>query len=276
MAVPAVYPDASSVEQGRLRVGGCDAIELAREFGTPAYVMAEEDLRRTRARFTSALAAHHDGPGEVVSPPRPARAPPSCACSPRRAWAATSPAAGSCTWRCKAGFDPRGSTCTATRSRRRSWPMAVAAGVGTIVIDNAEDVAKLGRVLGRRGRRQRVLLRVRPGVDADTHARDPHRPRGVQVRPRPARRARALAADRPRTSTSPGFHFHIGSQLVDLDALPGARSGARERSATSASTRSAAGSPWPTPTTTGRRGSRDSVAAHGRGRARRCSGRARR
>src|SRR2546426_10095449 len=45
-----VYPLGSRLnERGRLEVGGCDAIELAREYGTPAYVVAEDDLR-TRAR----------------------------------------------------------------------------------------------------------------------------------------------------------------------------------------------------------------------------------
>jgi diaminopimelate decarboxylase len=61
-----VLPEDSEVRDGRLEIGGCDALELARRFGTPAYVVAEEDLR-TRARaFTSALALHHEGPGGVV------------------------------------------------------------------------------------------------------------------------------------------------------------------------------------------------------------------
>src|SRR5258705_13162101 len=45
-----VYPaDARLNEAGRLEIGGCDVIELAREFGTPAYVYAENDMR-ARAR----------------------------------------------------------------------------------------------------------------------------------------------------------------------------------------------------------------------------------
>ena len=45
-----VYPLGSRLdERGRLEVGGCDVVELAREFGTPAYVYAEDDIR-TRAR----------------------------------------------------------------------------------------------------------------------------------------------------------------------------------------------------------------------------------
>ncbi|MCW3031409.1 MAG: diaminopimelate decarboxylase, partial [Solirubrobacterales bacterium] len=45
-----VFPLGSRVnERGRVEVGGCDTVELAREFGTPAYVVAEDDLR-ARAR----------------------------------------------------------------------------------------------------------------------------------------------------------------------------------------------------------------------------------
>src|ERR1700704_6261922 len=55
-----VFPLGSRLnERGRLEIGGCDTIELAREFGTPAYVVAEDDLR-TRARaFNEAMRARH-------------------------------------------------------------------------------------------------------------------------------------------------------------------------------------------------------------------------
>src|ERR687889_1831571 len=66
MTVASVYPQHSSVADGRLSIGGCDAVELAREFGTPAYVVAEDDLRARAREFSDALAAAHPGPGEVV------------------------------------------------------------------------------------------------------------------------------------------------------------------------------------------------------------------
>src|SRR5580658_9416501 len=49
-------------ERGRLEVGGCDTIELAREYGTPAYVVAEDDLRARARAFVQAGrdAGHHD------------------------------------------------------------------------------------------------------------------------------------------------------------------------------------------------------------------------
>src|SRR3954471_11153752 len=53
-----VWPLGSRVnEAGRLEVGGCDTIELAREFGTPAYVVAEDDLRSRAQAFVAAFAS---------------------------------------------------------------------------------------------------------------------------------------------------------------------------------------------------------------------------
>src|SRR5918997_1647427 len=66
MTAPSVYPKHSAIEDGRLTVGGCDAVELARDFGTPAYVVAEDDLRDRARAFRDALAAAHDGPGDIV------------------------------------------------------------------------------------------------------------------------------------------------------------------------------------------------------------------
>ena len=61
-----VYPEAASVRDGRLAIGGCDVIELAREFGTPAYIVAEDDLRARAREFVRALGAHHGGHARVL------------------------------------------------------------------------------------------------------------------------------------------------------------------------------------------------------------------
>jgi diaminopimelate decarboxylase len=56
-----VFPLGSRLnERGRLEVGGCDVVELAREFGTPAYVVAEDDLRARARAFLAAGAVRHD------------------------------------------------------------------------------------------------------------------------------------------------------------------------------------------------------------------------
>src|ERR687890_395589 len=57
----AVYPLGSRVnERGHLEVGGCDVVELAREFGTPAYIYAEDDMRARARSFREAFAARSE------------------------------------------------------------------------------------------------------------------------------------------------------------------------------------------------------------------------
>ena len=56
-----VYPIGSEInELGRLEVGGCDVVELAREFGTPAYIVSEDDMRARARGLQSAFAAESD------------------------------------------------------------------------------------------------------------------------------------------------------------------------------------------------------------------------
>ena len=182
-----VLPEASEIRDGRLLIGGCDAEALAREHGTPAYVFAEDDLRARARAFTGALAAapRRAGRGRVrlqgaALHARAAR------CSPRRGWAATSPRAASCTWRCTPASRPSASTCTATPSRAPSCAMALEAGVGTIVLDNAEEARRLSELLGGRA----------PARAAAGHARRRRgHPRGDPHRARPAR----SSASRPTT-----------------------------------------------------------------------------
>ena len=56
-----VYPgDARLSDAGHLEVGGCDVLELAREFGTPAYVYAETDMRARAREYVEAFRARTD------------------------------------------------------------------------------------------------------------------------------------------------------------------------------------------------------------------------
>ena len=70
-------------ERGRLEVGGCDTIELAREFGTPAYVVAEDDLRARAGRSCRPAARPGTATSTSCSPPRRSPAPPCSSCSPQ-------------------------------------------------------------------------------------------------------------------------------------------------------------------------------------------------
>src|SRR3954469_12781447 len=56
-----VYPLGSRVnERGHLEVGGCDVVELAERYGTPAYVYAEDDIRARARAYVEAFRARTD------------------------------------------------------------------------------------------------------------------------------------------------------------------------------------------------------------------------
>ena len=209
-----VYPEAASVHEGRLSIGGCDAVELARELGTPAYVMAEDDLRARAREYREALRAHHDGPGEVVFASKAFPCSAVLRLFAEEGLSCDVASGGELHLALAAGFDPRRIYLHGNAKSERELSLAVDAGVGCVVIDNADDVAKLERIVPP-GRRQRVMLRVTPGVWADTHAAiltgHPESKFGLGLRD-----AAALADDPPDHLDLVGLHIHIGSQLFDL------------------------------------------------------------
>ena len=60
-ALSHAYPLGTRVnEQGHLEVGGCDVVELAERYGTPAYIYAEDDMRARARAYIEAFEARTD------------------------------------------------------------------------------------------------------------------------------------------------------------------------------------------------------------------------
>src|SRR3990172_12059478 len=59
-ALVSVFPRTAEVTpDGHLALGGCDAVDLAKEFGTPLYVFDEEELRQTCRAYREAFASRY-------------------------------------------------------------------------------------------------------------------------------------------------------------------------------------------------------------------------
>jgi diaminopimelate decarboxylase len=214
----AVYPLGSRVnEQGRLEIGGCDTVELAREFGTPAYVVAEDDLRRRARAFLDALAARHaDYDVLFASKAFPCTAVYRLLAAEGLACDVAS--GGELFLALRGGFDPARIYFHGNAKSVAELRSAVDAGVGHIVIDSLHELERLERVAAEADRRQEVLIRITPGVAGDTH----HAISTGQADskfgfgPAAAREAIARLADAPHLDLV-GLHFHIGSQLLALE-----------------------------------------------------------
>jgi diaminopimelate decarboxylase len=199
-----VYPADSSVDGGVLRIGGCDARELAREFGTPAYVVAEEDLRARARAFTRAVGAR----GEIVYASKAFPCTAVLRVFAEEGLGCDVASGGELHLALRAGFEPGRLYLHGNAKSEAELATALEAGVGTIVLDNEIDAERVTAL----GGGPRLLARVIPGVDADTHEHILTGQAGSKFG-MPPETVRALSG---RVDLA-GLHMHIGSQLRSLD-----------------------------------------------------------
>ena len=249
------YPIGSRVdEDGRLQLGGCDAVELAREFGTPAYIVVEDDLRARAQTFVEAFRARTKNFDVLFA----SKAFPCTAVYRVLAEEGIScdvASGGELALALRGGFDPARIYMHGNAKSVDELRFARESGVGHIVIDNADEIERLEAVVGD-GPPQPVLLRVTPDVRGETNDKistgQADSKFGFSMADAPA--AIARAAGLPLRSSSPACTCTSGRRSSSSTRFA-ARSRRSPRSATSGPTTSAAGSASPTPPTTSRRGS---------------------
>jgi len=203
-----LYPEDSEIDGGRLRIGGCDAAELAAEFGTPLYVVAEDDLRSRARAFTGAM-----GDGEVVFASKAFPCTAVLKVFHEEGLSVDVASGGELALAQKAGYT--GERIVFHGNAKSAAELKAAAEAGArIVVDNFDELDKLEALQAP----VEVMIRVTPGVVADTHAAIltghagskfgfslPQAPEAIE------RLTHAPWADLK------GLHMHIGSQLFDLE-----------------------------------------------------------
>jgi diaminopimelate decarboxylase len=213
-----VFPDGTRVnDAGHLELGGCDALALAREFGTPAYVLVEADLRRRARAFADGLAARHADVDVLFA----SKAFPCTAVYrvlAEEGLACDVASGGELALALAGGFDPARIYMHGNAKSLAELTQAIDAGVGHIVLDSDSDIDRLAAVAADRGIVAEVLLRVTPDVAGDTHAAistgqaDSKFGFSMAAAPAAIDRVGEIAALR-----LVGLHAHIGSQLAALD-----------------------------------------------------------
>ena len=202
---------------GHLELGGCDAVDLAREFGTPVYAVVEADLRRRARAFVDGLAARHDD-GEVLFASKAFPCTAVYRVLAQEGLACDVASGGELALALAAGVDPARIYLHGNANSTRELHEALAAGVGHIVLDSATELERLAAIAAARGMVQEVLLRVTPDVAGETHA-------AVSTGQADSKFGFSMAAARAaidRLAELPalalvGLHVHIGSQLFALE-----------------------------------------------------------
>jgi diaminopimelate decarboxylase len=210
---------ARTADDGRLTVGGCALADIAAEFGTPALVFDEQGLRETAREYREAFRALHPET-EVHFASKALPCAPVMRILAQEGLGCDVASAGELAIALAAGFDATRILLHGNAKTDRDLGDAVAAGVGLIVIDNADDVARLERLAPAH---QRVLLRVNPAVHGKTHAAMDTGSADSKFGVPPAGAPALLdRIDRAPGLILLGLHVHIGSQLLDLDGFEAA------------------------------------------------------
>jgi diaminopimelate decarboxylase len=210
-------------ERGRLEVGGCDTIELAREFGTPAYVVAEDDLRARARAFVAAGrgSGHEDFHVVFASKAFPCTAVLSLFAS-EGLWCDVA-SGGELHLALEAGFAPERIVVHGNAKSEAELRMALRHRVGLIVIDNFDEIDRLQRLVAEgalvdRAGGQPVLVRVTPDVRGETHEKISTGQADSKFGFAMARAGEAIARLQELDGLSlEGLHAHIGSQLLGLE-----------------------------------------------------------
>ena len=209
-----IWPASAMRRDGVLILGGADVRDLANEYGTPVFVTDEEDIRSRAREYLEAFAqeggvfyaakafcsravlrwVHSEGLGVDV-------------CSGGELEVALS-----------AGVEPAMITLHGNNKLPSELRRAVATGVGHVVVDSYEEIARLAFYAADAGVQVRVLVRVTTGVEAHTHefmatAHDDQK-FGFSLASGAADEAVRQVLALP-SLTFAGLHSHIGSQIFD-------------------------------------------------------------
>lgn len=204
-------------KQGTLFFDGCDVTELARKYGTPLYVYSEsvieshfEELRRDFLdRWPGSRVAYAAKAFCTLGMCRLVR---------RAGLCIDVVSGGELHTALAAGFPPERIEFNGNNKLPQELELAISAGVGRIIVDGAGELERIERLCAAMDRRVAVLLRITPGVKADSHdyivTGKKDSKFGFPLDEDVLYPAVKRAIDAPHVDFL-GFHFHIGSQLFD-------------------------------------------------------------
>jgi diaminopimelate decarboxylase len=217
IAASLVYPEGSRVnERGHLEVAGCDVVDLAAEFGTPAYIYAEDDMRARARAYRGAFAAHTDN-FEVLFASKAFPCTAAYRLFAEEGLSVDVASGGELHMALRAGFDPARIHMHGNNKSDEEIGLAARAGVGHLILDSFDEIERCERLLDGP---QDVLIRVTPGIKPSTHSYvqtgqlDSKFGFGLEDGLAAQAIERVLGSD---VLSLVGLHAHIGSQIFELE-----------------------------------------------------------
>jgi diaminopimelate decarboxylase len=209
-----VWPlTATRQDDGQVAIGGVPATQAVADFGSPVFLLDERHFHAQADRYAQAYdgadvyyAAKAFLAGRIVQ------------------WVAQAGlrldvcSAGEMEIALRAGFDPQHMLFHGNNKSEAELRRAVAAGIGRIVVDSFDEIARLSALAAELAIRPQVLVRVTVGVEAHTHEfiATAHEDQkfGLALAGGVAEKAAIQVAQDPHLDLV-GLHSHIGSQIFD-------------------------------------------------------------
>lgn len=209
-------------QNGHLEIGGCDAVELAKKFGTPLYVMDEKYIRDMCRVYRDTIEKKYGGNGLVLYASKAFSCMAVYKIAQQENIGVDVVSGGELYTAVKAGFPADKIYMHGNNKLRSELEYALECGVGTIVVDAYSELDMLDGLAEKCGKKQDILLRVNPGVEAHTHhfiqTAKTDSKFGFSLSDGTAEKITEYALGKKNLRLR-GYHCHIGSQIFEKQSF---------------------------------------------------------
>ena len=207
-------------ELGHLTIGGCDTVALAQKYGTPLYVMDEDEIRRACASYRGSIERYYGGRGLVTYASKAFCCKAACKIAAEEGLGLDVVSGGELYTAISANFPAERIFFHGNNKTVQELTEALPYGVGQIVVDNFDELETLNQLALSRGEPANILFRIKPGIDAHTHdfvrTGQIDSKFGLALETGEAMRAVQTALSMQGVRLR-GVHCHIGSQIFDIE-----------------------------------------------------------
>ncbi|MBQ0105588.1 MAG: alanine racemase, partial [Armatimonadetes bacterium] len=203
--------------QGHLEIGGCDTTELAKEYGTPLYVMDEALIRDNCSKYVNSIKANYPD-ADIAYASKAFIVIQMCKLAQEEGLWLDVASAGELYTAKLAGADTHKILFHGNFKSDLELEMAVDEEVFAVVCDSFSEIKKLNAIAGSKGKIQNVFIRCNPGVDPHTHSMistgQEDSKFGFNIKNGDAIKAINNIMDSSNLNLI-GLHSHLGSQLLE-------------------------------------------------------------
>ena len=207
---------------GHLEIGGADAVDLAKEFGTPLYVFDEKHIRNMMRVYKRTIENEYDGNGQVLYASKAFSCKAVYAIANDENIGVDVVSGGEFYTALKAGFPANRIYMHGNNKLFRELEYAVENGIGNIVVDSYSEADILNGIAAQHGVKQNVLIRTNPGIEAHTHAfvqtARTDSKFGFSINDGAAEEITRHVLTK-KNLVLKGYHCHIGSQIFEKQSF---------------------------------------------------------